>query len=232
MTEPIASRMRRNAGRVCQLPNCYRPVRRIGAHCTTHDSNIRDRGHPTASNITRGELRHCLKDARKFVDHQSKLAHPGILGAITLIERWGAGASIPSALHRGSSSVTRWNAWLYRFHREKLDAADVVAVAIACYWHRADFPVRYPSDHFFTFQLGKHVTALTGRVRVRTGLTSERTERRPSGLLVTAGRELERNLGVLFIRSAEHLRRQRPTEDRALIAALVAPFSSVPTEPL
>jgi hypothetical protein len=226
MTQPLNERLHRHAGRVCGIPGCLRTVRRVGSLCGHHDTNVRDRGHHTALSVTAHELKPWTCQAAAFVRRQYEVGHPGIVQACDWLKREAANAQAPVSLNASSSAWVRWQAWLDRLHRDATDPQQVIAVAVACHWHRLEFPERWPDARFFSHQLGNHVIRIGNRVRVRNGKPATRSQRKPSRLLLFAAAELERVIGPLLVRAAHHLhQRDARTHHPVSEQALRAPFA-------
>lgn len=234
MTEPIEDRLRHIARhpRRCEEPACALPTRRIGSRCAKHADALTKNGHPTAPEVTANELRPWRRRCRTFVDDQMRRGHPGVRAACEWLAERLQGAQEPPQMHAKTAPAVRWEAGLAKLRRDGVDPQDILAVAIACHLHRALHARAWPDERFFRQQLGKHVLALAGRRRVKSGRFAQdgarcntAPMRRPASVCLLAAEELTRALGVLLIRAAEHLAAELTRPQAATgVPGMHAPF--------
>lgn len=237
MTQPLQQRLDSIAARWpprrCAVPGCTRDAYRLGSRCMQHDRNTRHTGHPTAREITAASLRPYVKAAQTFVDQQAAAGHPGVAGVAAWLREKMERAQPVGALHRGTAAPIRWSHWLAKFRVDAVQPEQIIAVCIAAHWHRLNDPRAWPDDRYFLHQLGKHVLGVSGR---RSHITQgERVSsaplRKPSGVLLLAGAEMERAFGSLSARAAQHLDSQasaEPAERLPSPAALAEQFAVRP----
>lgn len=205
MTQPITDRLKANRPRICEVKRCARPAHRFGGRCLTHDTNMRDRGHETANQITARDLKPWTHEAQGFVDAQASRNQPGVTAALRWLHSEMASAIDPGLLNRWATRDQRYQAWLAKASRDQVEPARLLATAIAVHLHRRYCPDRYPTDRFFAHQLGRHVVRCNGRQRARSGNASTVTSRAPSGLILKVAERYSTVLGALLIRASEHV---------------------------